>query len=253
MKCAICQKTEQQTELSDGIYEGVISKVCGDCAEKESIVLIKKPTEEQLLEADYRDSVRARMEKLSKPKGRMSKEQEVAYKNLSKLNFPTPRQENDSLIDNYDWAMKTARRRMKLTVGQVAEKTGVDEGTIEALEKGQLAEGFEPVIETLERFYGASFLRRHERDVMFTLDEENREKAILHNVNQKIQETKVEEKQERERDKKKEDIKKRIEKGQLDFSKKEHIENITLADLAELKRQKEKKDMIGDEVELDLD
>jgi len=95
MQCIICKKSEDETDLYEGIYEGKISKICRMCAERENVPLIKKPTQEQLIEADRKYSVNERMKKLAGLEESsnligmpLSKDQSIANKNLAKLRFP---------------------------------------------------------------------------------------------------------------------------------------------------------------------
>jgi len=198
MKCAVCGKPEEQVSLFDGVYNGSITKICFRCAQREEIVLIKKPTEAQLAEAQKRHSVRELMEKISSPQQKiMAKDQMIAHKNLAKLKFPGMKQEHGDLVQNYDWVLKQARRHAKFSTAQVSEKTGIDKAQIESLEAGQLFAGFEKVAAALENLFGVKILKNYEIAAKLArqspiIQEEKKElemkdKSILDSVRAKMQ------------------------------------------------------------------
>jgi ribosome-binding protein aMBF1 (putative translation factor) len=162
-RCVVCGKMEEQVQLFDGVYDGRISKVCFNCSGREGITLIKKPTQEQLAEAQRRHSVRELMDKMSSPQKKiMPRDQMMAHKNLAKLKFPGMKQEHGDLVQNYDWVLKQARRHAKLSIGQVSEKIHFDKAQIESLESGQLFAGFEKVAYALENLYDIKILKHIE-------------------------------------------------------------------------------------------
>jgi ribosome-binding protein aMBF1 (putative translation factor) len=167
-KCAVCNKQEEQVQLFDGVYDGRVSKICFHCSQREGIVLIKKPTPEQLAEAQKRHSVRELMEKISSPQKKiMVKDQMIAHKNLAKLKFPGMKQEHGDLVQNYDWVLKQARRHAKFSTAQVSEKIGFKKEQIEALESGQLFSGFERVAYALENLFDIKILKNNEVSAKF--------------------------------------------------------------------------------------
>lgn len=161
--CVVCGKEEEDTQLFDGVFDGRITKICYPCSLAENVALIKRPTREQLAEADKRQSVKQLMEKLSSPQQKiMTKDQAIAHKNLNKIKFPAMKQEHGDLVPNYDWVLKNARRRAKLSVTQLSEQTSIDKAQIESLETGQLFNGFEKIAEKLEKALNVKILIRHE-------------------------------------------------------------------------------------------
>ena len=253
MECYICKKSSQETELFEGIYENQIIKVCKKCADLELIPLLKKPTEEQLLVAEHRGSVRERLEKLSGKIKPISKDHEIAKKNLGKLKIPEKKQYDEKLIENYDWALRTARRRKKLSIEQLSQQTGLPAELLDSLEKGQLPDNFETEMRQLELILNVKLLKQPKQEIHFKKPTQDKEKEILHDVEEKMHQTQE----------KNEKIK-QIQSGELDFSKRENIENITLADLQKLKEERDKKaafelekkqhkEMVGEEIILDDD
>jgi ribosome-binding protein aMBF1 (putative translation factor) len=274
--CAVCGKAGEDTLLFEGIYNGSVRPVCRFCSVNENITLVKKPTEEQLKEAEKRQSVRELMEKLSSPQSKiMSKDAMIAHKNLAKLKFPSMKQEHTDLVQNYDWVLKQARRHKKLSTSQVAQMAGIEKAQLESLESGQVFTGFEKIIGKIEKVLEVKIVRNREPIARVVRTPEQRkdiEKEIISSVRQKVSEQKKkgffsmfkkndevqEERKEVEHDiididklkrEKKEEqekrltnIKKEIESEEFDFSDRKKLENIKLHDLAELKKKRDSRE-----------
>ena len=263
MQCIICSRSEDEAELCDGIYEGEIAKICQECAESENIPLIKKPTSEQILTAERRASVRERMEKLSGREKPISKEHLIASKNLNKLRLPPRKQYHEKLVDNYDWILKIARRKKKLTINQLSEKTGIPHQILEDFEKAQIPENFEQTAGTLETALNIRLLKEHKLPIHFIHPTKEEAERILEEVREKIHkpESESEDSNPKQIKEKKQKIK-QIQKGKFDFSRRENIQDITLKDLVDLKREREKKkafekekrehkELFGEEIEIE--
>tara|TARA_Y100000310_G_scaffold162731_1_gene162671 strand:+ start:2218 stop:3081 length:864 start_codon:yes stop_codon:yes gene_type:complete len=262
MRCAICKKSEEETTLHDGIFESTIGKVCDICAERENIPLLRKPTQEQLAVADKRYSVRERMENLSNPYSAkpsdLSKDQSVAHKNLNKLRLLPKKQLNDKLYENYYWRLTLARRRRKMSKTQLAKISGVPEEIIDSIEKGILPANFEEPIVKLEIELGVNLLRDHETNIKFNRINHNEEYDILKQVGEKIgvtptfhkeneQEEYMEEIDIEDSENNKDSVLKseklsKLSHGELDMSKRDNLQDITLSDLQNMKKQREEKD-----------
>jgi ribosome-binding protein aMBF1 (putative translation factor) len=263
MRCAICKKEDVEVKLFEGIFTGGMIRICKPCSLTEGIPTIRKPSEEQLERADERYSVRERMEHLSGKgeKTKIGKEQIHVQGNLAKLRIPGKKEYHPEVMDNYFWTLNLARRRKKLSLGQLAEKIGIDKEIINSIEKGKIPENFEENFLQLESFLGIKLLKSHKKKLEFTrtADEERR---ILETVREKIENSPIDEELDKEEEKK--EILERISRGEEDFSVKENLDNVTLSDLVEMKRQREKREekgkmkiqtdaMIGDDLDIDLD
>jgi len=268
MRCSICKKTSDETKLFPGISKNGMINICHDCSESEGIPIIKKPTELQLDKADERFSVRERMERMS---GRhdtteISKDQIVTQGNLAKLRMPAPKQQHEDVLDNYYWTLNIARRRKKFSLSQLAEKMRVSPELIQSIEKGKLPENFTELFIKLEAFLGIKLLKNHKRQISFTrtVDEEQ---EILKKVGKKIGHVSIEKEDdvvdEIKLEKKKEKLEK-LSKGEIDFAKRESLSDITLNELVDMKKEREKKSaikevkskedaMIGDDLDIDLE
>jgi len=187
MRCIVCKKTSDEIELFKGIQVDGMVMVCNECAEKEAIPIIKKPSESQLSKADERYTVRERMERMSGTRDitEISDDQTITQGNLAKLRMPAPKQHHEDILDNYYWTLSLARRRRKLTTSQLAEKMHVTSQIIQGIEKGKLPENFEELFIKLEAFLGIKLLKNHNKKINFTrtVDEQ---KEILESVREKM-------------------------------------------------------------------
>ena len=246
MVCYICQKTSDEARIFRGIYEGEVVDVCEDCVELEKIPVIKRATEEQIKKSEHSASVRERMENLSGiTKGIVSKEHSIALRNLSKIKVPQKEQQPENLVPNYHWEIKIARRRLKMTPTQLSERTCFPQKIIEQIERGQPPKDYEAVMLALEAVLEIRLFRDHPKKLIFHLPDKSPEKKqqqILEQTMDKIKEKDKElikaEKQKKIQEKKK--VAQEITQGKFDFSRKQNLENLTLNDLVELKRKKDK-------------
>jgi ribosome-binding protein aMBF1 (putative translation factor) len=245
MECKICGKMGEETELFDGIFEEKIEAVCGSCARVENVPLIKKPVFEE--ENNSHLTVRERMEKMANPKKPLPKEHFIAHKNLAKLRFPSKREDHPDLIENYDWILKTARRRKKISQTQLAEELIIPLQVITDLESAKIAKDFMDYVERLENFLGIKIRKRVPETFNFQRKPENKdeEEIVLERARENMQFN----------------IKEReiSESEELDIVDKEKMKKWTLKDLINLKRKKkenellkaEKSELVGDELELE--
>ncbi len=245
--CNLCGSTEMESDLYEGVYDDEIVLICKECARDENIPILRKPTPEQLIQpVEERYSVRERMERLSGIK-KPGVSQSTVKLNMSKVKRPEPKQSHPNIIDNYYWEINMARRRKKMSINQLSEQIDIPVDTLESLEKGKIPPEFETIFEKLEKFFNIKLLKRYSKNISFNYNP-NEEQKILEDVKNKIKN-------------KKQQLKK-IKKGTLDFSKEEEIKNITLEDLARIKRERDKEnvrkkiqrqtdDMFGDEIEFE--
>jgi ribosome-binding protein aMBF1 (putative translation factor) len=136
-KCVLCGITERETTLYEGIYDREMIFVCQNCAREERIPVIKKPSIEQLKDANKFYSVRERMEKMSgmrRIRTNIGEDQQIVLRNLIKLRMPEPKQKHEDVEDNYYWEINMARRRRKMTTNQLAKETGI---SLEIIEKSR--------------------------------------------------------------------------------------------------------------------
>jgi ribosome-binding protein aMBF1 (putative translation factor) len=260
-RCAICKKTSDETKLFEGIFNAEMINVCSYCAETEGVPVITKPSEAQLDKADERYSVRERMERMS---GRhdtteISSDQIVTQGNLAKLRMPAPKEQHEDVLDNYYWTLNIARRRKKLSITQVAEKMQVSPQLITDIEKGKLPKGFQDLFIKLEAYLGIKLLKAKAQRINF-IRNYDAEKEILKRVGEKMEAP-------GSVDEYREDgiaLEEQAEDDGIDFTKREELQDVTLNDLIDMKREKENKSskrktkaqddaMMGDDLDLDID
>lgn len=277
VRCSLCNNEEK--ELYRAVFQREVVNVCENCAKMEGIPIMRKPTQEQLNRADKRYTVRERMLHISGLESlhALSKDHEVAQRHLAKIKIPEKKQESSDLVNNYYWEIKVARRRRKLTLSQLAQLTGIQADVIEKIERGILPKEYIREMIALEKVLGILILRDHERRIKFLYPEKQKtENDIVNEVKDRMSGKIVnvdfkQVKDEKQEDSlEQEDIKEMIrqvketenerkmnihhvnenekqeiqqmQKGELDFSDKRKLKNVTLNDLVEARRQKEKQE-----------
>lgn len=269
MRCIICKKTSDEIQLYTGILEAEMVMICDACAESEGIPLIKKPSESQLDKADERYSVRERMERMSgtHEATEISNDQTITQGNLAKLRTPPKKQYHIDILDDYYWTLNIARRRAKFSIRQLSEKIQIEPQTIQGIEKGAIPENFEEIFIKLEAFLGIKLLKNHKKEIKFTRTRDE-EKEILDDVKKKMSNVSIQKSENKliseiQLEKKRKQLDK-LSKGEVDFSKREDLSDVTLNDLINMKKEKESKStkkrakvkedaMLGDDLDLEID
>lgn len=146
-KCYRCQVSENAVKLYDAIYEGEMSRLCERCSIIENVPIIKKPTSDQLKQAEK-----------SRPQvSKIQDEKFIPKQKLMELNknpkLENPVNESLDLIEHFDWEIMKARRRKGLSQKQLAEALVESETAIQMLEKGQLVGNAETIITKLDQFF----------------------------------------------------------------------------------------------------
>ncbi|MCK5321590.1 hypothetical protein KAJ38_03355 [Candidatus Pacearchaeota archaeon] len=261
MRCTVCKRTSDEVRLLEGILKAEMVRVCTECAKTEGIPLVHKPSEEQLEKANERYSVRERMERLSgmRDTTEISNDQIVTQGNLAKLRVPPKKQHNDEVLDNYYWTLNIARRRKKLSIGQLARLIKIETNVLQSIEKGKIPENFKELFLKLESFLGIKLLKNHKPQIHFTRTKDE-EQQIFKSVREKMGQSQSDKIPSEE----KQEVIEKIAKGEIDFSKRESLQDVNLNDLVEMKKAREKKNvkrkvqiqtdaMIGDDIDLDID
>jgi ribosome-binding protein aMBF1 (putative translation factor) len=255
MRCTICKRTSDEVKLLEGIYGTGMVHVCHDCAEKENIPTIKKPSDTQLEKADEQYTVRERMERMSgmRDTTEISDDQIVTQGNLAKLRMPAKKEQHEDVLDNYYWTLNISRRRKKLSIGQLAEQIQIEAKEIKAIEHGKIPANFEELFLKLEAFLGIKLLKNRKQKVTFTRNVDE-EKELLNSVRNKMDGISID----------KAETLGKIEEGEVDFSHRDEIQDVTLNDLVEMKKKREHQSknrktriqtesMLGDDIDLDIE
>ena len=265
-RCSVCKKEWNEVELFEGISGAEMVMICGNCSEREGIPTIKKPTGEQIKKTVDRSSVRERMERISgmnRTTG-IGNEQERVQRNLNKLKSPIKKETNPFVLDNHYWTANMGRRRKKLTLTRSSEAMGISPQIIDEIEHGKIPENFEEIFDKMEKLYGIKLLKNRAQKVRFVKNVEE-ETRVLEEVKQKIDEDRVvlQEISKDDDDGESSDVHKKIKSGEIDFSNKEELKEITLNDLVEMKNKKKRVEearrireeiegMIGEDLDLEL-
>jgi len=254
--CTICKKSQEETTLYPGILETEMVNICEECAEDQKIPIIKKPSESQLTRADKTYSVRERLDKMSgrRETTEISKSQLTTQNNLAKLRAPPKKQYHEDALDDYSWTLKMARRRSKMTTSQLAKKIDTTSHAIQEIEKGILPNSFQETFLKLEALLGIKLLKSRPKQISFTRKNEDQEKEILASVAKKMKNPE----EELEEDEQIENIQEKIETEEIKLSRRKDLSNVTLNDLIDRKRareryqQKVKQDeMLGEDIDIE--
>jgi len=149
--------------------------------------------------------------------------------------------------------LKEREEKIKFNFPQKQEKIDIEKLREEKLKKIEGRDA--PIIE-----------EKQERKIEFAPLDKTRSRMALDRLHRtdsgNVFERKRREQQEREeslrrerleRDKRKEEVKQQIEKEQFDFSRKDKIKDLTLSDLIDIKRKKDKEALVGKDVEIEED
>ncbi len=145
-KCYFCERTSDEARILEAIYAGEIIAICEECAARESLPLIKKPTLDQLREAEQPYTVRERLMRIS---GMLEKDtgkkEEVSEQKMQ--------DKRTKLVPNFHEIIAKAREKRGLSHAEVASMLGESEAAVKMVEQGQLPEGYERLIKKLEQFF----------------------------------------------------------------------------------------------------
>ncbi|MGK0209164.1 MAG: ribosome-binding protein aMBF1 (putative translation factor) [Patescibacteria group bacterium] len=276
-RCMVCKKSEDIIGLHEGIYDNELGMVCLECAHEEHIPIMKKASVEQLAAADRRYSVRERMDKMSGMDRRrtvLGRDEQMVRNNLSRLKMPSAKEKHEDVADTYYWELNMARRRKKMTLNQVSVATEIPSTVIESIEKGKIPKDFEQIFVRLEDYFGIKLLKHKKRVINFvSAHEDNAEDDILEEVKDKMEMSRnLDDDSEFEvmdKIQKNAKMKELIEEmdghmdphSDIDLSDPAQLEDITLDDLVDIKRRKDKREevdrlrrqtdeMFGDDLEI---
>lgn len=166
-KCVRCERDENNVNLVKAIDNNEVISICENCAMLENIPIMRKPTLAQLENINKTKNVKDRMAKISGVNRQEKPEEKFATITLDNLRKPkdyktkldtrfamSKTHEPINLIDNFHWDIVAARRKMRISRHQLAERIGESELAVELLENKQTPEGSLRVINKLEQFFG---------------------------------------------------------------------------------------------------
>ena len=152
-RCSICGDSGN---LSTVINGKEIALACNRCIADEELIIIKKPTDEQLEYASKPYSVKetlARVMGTNKPEiqapaPKLSlKTKQYCISPYKKVDLPI------NVIDNFNWSIMMARRQRKMSQQKLAESIRESLETIKMIESGCVTEDSDRVINKIENFF----------------------------------------------------------------------------------------------------
>lgn len=254
--CNVCGVHGNEVRIFDAIYQGRMANLCERCSIIENIPLIKKPNASQLKESETL-SVSDRMRQISgikEPEKQETFFQEDKLKELDnnpELEFPEKKSLN--LIEHFHWEIMKNRRRKGLSHQQLAESLGESELVIQMIEKSELPENAETLINKLEQFFQIKLRKIPEHITIqeqepILLDEEGQEIEIIPE-----EEMVFKEKTEDEESKESEQLQPLEDIDDIDL-KKIDKEKVTIGDLKNLHKKRSdvtKQEMIEEQKKIE--
>ena len=158
-RCDKCDTPESRVRLFDGV-EGIdVVRICEDCAKLDGIPIIKKPSADQLREAEKPYTVYERLYRVaglpSQQPRHFNKDKEVHLDDLKKRvpQFALSKPLSLKLVENFNWKIMRSRRGKRLSQKQLAELLFESEEAIKMLENGKIPENAEKLILKLEQYF----------------------------------------------------------------------------------------------------
>ena len=177
-ECFNCGASGRRVILFDAISGKGIINICKECSSKESMPIVRKPSEiftSQSLYGGLNDGKKTVYERVSRMSGfdsrnkksekkEFSRKQETTLKDIINKNFKA--QINGELklrpdmVDNFHWIIMRARRLKHITSEQLAEAIAEPEAAIKMAEKGILPENSHNLINKLENYLGIKLVKK---------------------------------------------------------------------------------------------
>lgn len=169
-ECQKCGISGERIRLYEVISDEGIIFMCEDCALKDDLPIIRKPTTFQLKAVERTQTVHERLsrasgvthssgtrfETLKEPTE--LKKQEIGLKSIIEKKFQGKYAKNESprvdLVENFHWVITQARRRKKASVEQLAREIGESEIAVKMAEEGILPEDDYRLVNKLENALG---------------------------------------------------------------------------------------------------
>lgn len=177
-ECYFCKK--ESNNLFKAIYfrEGIVN-ICEICSKKEGLPLVKKPTTNQLKQAEEK-TYRQRVKEFERcgfeafKKSSENSQKEIELKDLIEQNFKRkvkPKEESkiaSDLVNNFHWLIMRERRKRKISQKDLAKEIGESEIAIKMSEQGKLPEDGFKLIKKIETYLNLKLIK-NEKD--FSLKE----------------------------------------------------------------------------------
>ena len=155
-ECFRCGVSGERVRLYDAISNKGIVKVCSDCANIEKIPIIKKPTEDQIKEAQRHKTVHERLVGVGLGK-KLTTKGETTLRDLVDQKFKNRGiQSHPDLIENFHWKIQQVKRVKRITREEFAKGIGESDATVKMIEQGFLPSNDYKIINKIESFLGVN-------------------------------------------------------------------------------------------------
>jgi len=221
--CFKCGRSKEEVKLLDAIFGDEIVKICEECSLLENIPIIRRPTTSQLRESERGYTVEDRLRRMAglqpEEKPEEKGETEISLDDLRKKEgkdkFELAKERNVplALIDNFNWHVLMARKKKKLTRRELADLLGESEAVIRMIENKEMPDDPLRLIKKLEQFFGIKLRKEEAEEESVRIREAIKSKLV------------------REREEEKPSVILKLDN--------KSIENLTIADLQEMKKRKE--------------
>jgi len=172
-KCLVCDKSEGDVKLLDAVSGNEMVKICEECSLVENLPIIRRPTTSQLKESEKPYTVKERLRRMAglhaEEKAKVSKiAKDIMNVTLDSLRKKKTKEEeledkfklakkrniSSNLVNNFHWHILMARKKKKLTRGQLADLIGESETAIKMIENKEVPDDYLTLIRKLEQFFG---------------------------------------------------------------------------------------------------
>ena len=152
-ECFKCGVSSERATLYDAISNRGVVKICADCARREDIPIIKRPSDEQILESKTpgSKSIRDRLKGMQRNSFITGKEptlRDLVDRKIKTNTFQTP----SDLVPNFHWTIQQIRRARRITREEFAKAIGESEGAVRLLEQGIIPNGDYKIINKIESY-----------------------------------------------------------------------------------------------------
>ncbi len=155
-ECFRCGISSEKAKLYDVLSNRGVVKLCDNCNHIEKLPVIRRPSEEEILDSKNprSKSVRDRLESMNKIK---VPHKEVTLRTLIDKDYNSKRvQPPSDLISNFNWAIQRMRRHRRITRQEFAKGIGESEATVRMIEQGYLPDSSYKIINKIEGYFGVS-------------------------------------------------------------------------------------------------
>jgi ribosome-binding protein aMBF1 (putative translation factor) len=148
--CFKCGTSGEKVRLHDVISSHGIVKVCDNCTGSEHLPLIKRMTEEQIVESQKQKSVRDRLTTMNNRNRIMGRE--TSLRDIIDRNLKNKIQPPADLIENFHWTIQRIKRARKITREEFAKAIGESDATVRMIEQGFLPNNDYKIINKIESY-----------------------------------------------------------------------------------------------------